>query len=135
MNSSLIVSFLQHLNTPFHCFLPSMVSDKKSTVNLIEDDLYMISCFILLLSRLSFGCLTMMLLDVDPLLIYSTWNLLSILMFCIKIGKHLVIILSNISLSSSPLFFFCLPPPSGSSTEYMMAFLMVSHRFLRLCSE
>ena len=116
-----------------HCLLASKVSDEELAVNLIEDPLYVKSCFSIAAPRIhswSLDRLTMISLSVHlfefilPEVHWTSW--ICRLMFSIKFGKFGAIISSNTFLASVSLS-FC------NSIMHMLVYLMVSYLPLRLC--
>lgn len=128
---SFVFPFLSTLKMLSHCVLASIVSDKKSAVNIIEDSLYVMShyshyAFKILLSSLTFNSLIIICLSMDFLVFIllgfhlASWK--NRYMSLIKSGIFSVIISSDIL--SSPFFF-----SSFWDCDYVTVdSLMISHK-------
>lgn len=126
--------FFNTLKMLFHCFLTSIISDKKSLVNLIEDLLYRKNQFsldtlkILSLSFVSRSvmCFSVDLFEFTPVVLHwASW--MCRLIFLFKFGEFLAIHSSSIFLPFNFVFFW------DSNYVYIDG-LVLCHKSLRFCS-
>ena len=119
----------------FHFLLASMISDKKSAINLIEDTLYEMNWLFFTAVKVLSTSLSIVWLCVswcEYLLVYPTWNLLSFLDVYINVFQQIWEVFSHYFFKCF-LYLSVFSPP-GTPIMHMLECLMVSDRSLRLSS-